>query len=417
MKAWGLGIVLCLFASSAFAGLDTTRIYKDPFVKDLLPETGVSGYVALNSGDQIYVHVYNADSNLEPIVFLNGLSQDVSDWRALFPIIENSKRPLIFFDNLYQGRSLKKYLSDKKTKFPFTSPLGAERAFYGEDAKPLFKSVPITEQSQDIINLLDFLGVKTKVDLVGLSYGGGSALEIASTFSDRVRNVIMLAPYVGPLETQDQMIRAKVALLRKMYPISRYSAPEYYNELYDYFLRDLVYTTYYISEPSIIRWGFMQTVGAYELIRGIRHIVSADLVKTVPDHSIHLAIAGHDQYIPEKMLTDFWGTIPESKRGSILKVVNVEHKLNESVGPLIANYVLSIVDGTWENKGAVLSIVPEEGSVKNAKSEEVAFLGQTVPCEILLLRPSSPQHPNLPVNRIDGSIGKSFSRLPLSRNK
>lgn len=417
MKAWGLGIVLCLFASSAFAGLDTTRIYKDPFVKDLLPETGVSGYVALKSGDQIYVHVYNADSNLEPIVFLNGLSQDVSDWRALFPIIENSKRPLIFFDNLYQGRSLKKYLSEKKTRFPLTSPLGAERAFYGEDAKPLFKSVPITEQSQDIINLLDFLGVNTKVDLVGLSYGGGSALEIASTFSDRVRNVIMLAPYVGPLETQDQMIRAKVALLRKMYPISRYSAPEYYNELYDYFLRDLVYTTYYISEPSIIRWGFMQTVGAYELIRGIRHIVSADLVKTVPDHSIHLAIAGHDQYIPEKMLTDFWGTIPESKRGSILKVVNVEHKLNESVGPLIANYVLSIVDGTWENKGAVLSIVPEEGSVKNAKSEEVAFLGQTVPCEILLLRPSSPQHPNLPVNRIDGSIGKSFSRLPLSRNK
>ena len=417
MKTWGLGIIFCLFASSAFAGLDTTRIYKEQFVKDLLPESGVAGYVGLSNGDQIYVHVYNADSDLEPIVFLNGLSQDVSDWKSLFPIIENSKRPLIFFDNLYQGRSLKKYLSDKKVSFPLTGPLGAERALYGENAKPVFKSVPITEQSQDIINLLEFLGVKKKVDLVGLSYGGGAALEIASTFSDRVRNVIMLAPYVGPLETQDQMIRARVALLRKMYPLSPYSSPDYYDELYDYFLRDLVYTTYYISEPSIIRWGAMQMVGAYELIRGIRHIVSSDLVKTVPDHSIHLAIAGHDQYIPEKMLTDFWGTIPQEKRGSILKVVNVEHKLNESVGPLVANYVLSIVDGNWSKNGAVLSVVPEEGAVKNAKSEEVAFLGKTEPCEVLLLRPSSPHHPNMPVNRIDGSVGRSFSRLPLSRTK
>lgn len=417
MKLWGLGIILSLWTATSFAGLDTTRIYKEQFVKDLLPEGGVAGYIGLSNGDQLYVHVYNEDSDLEPILFLNGLSQDVSDWRTLFPNIQNSKRPLIFFDNLYQGRSLKKYLSDKKIRLPLTGPLGAERAFVGENPQVVFKPVPITEQSHDILNLLEFLGVKSKVDLVGLSYGGGAALEIASTFTDRVRNVIMLAPYVGPLETQDQMIRAKVSLLRKMYPLSPYSAAEYYDELYDYFLRDLVLTTYFISEPSIIRWGVMQLVGAYELIRGIRHIVSADQVKTVPDHSIHLAIAGNDQYIPEKMLTDFWNSVPEAKRGSILKVVNVEHKLNESVGPLIANYVLSIVEGSWRNKGDVLSIVPEEGLVKNAQYEDVAFLGQTEPCEVLLLRPSKPHHPNLPVNRIDGSIGRSFSRLPLSTNK
>lgn len=399
MKIWGWGILLYFFLVPAFGALDTTRIYQEQLVKDLLPDRGVAGFVKLANGDQLYVHVFNHRSELAPIVFFNGLSQDLSDWKTLFPIIEKSPRPLIFLDNLYQGRSLKKYLSDKPVRIPLTSPLGFERQVYG-DASPLFKSVPITEQSHDIINLLDFLGVKGKVDLVGLSYGGGAALEIASTFPERVRNVMMLAPYVGPLETQDQMIRAKVSMLRKMFPLSKYSAPEYEDELYDFFLRDLVYTTYALSEPSILRWGALQLSGAFELIRGIRHINSAKMATKVPDRSIHLVIAGEDQYIPEKMLTDFWKTMPDSKQGSILKVHGVEHKLNESVGPMMAQYVLAVTEGLWSVSGNSLSVTPEEGTVKNSRGEEFAQFDKMNPCEILLLRPSNPYHPNLPINRI-----------------
>jgi len=416
MKLRGWGLALLLFSTPVFAALDTTRIYQEPYVKDLLPNTGVSGYVKLGNGDQLYVHVYNPESNLEPIVFFNGLSQDLSDWKQLFPIIESSPRPLIFIDNIYQGRSLKKYISERKVSVPLTSPLGFEKQIYGENAQPLFKAAPIVEQSHDILNLLEFLGVNGKFDLVGLSYGGGSSLEIASSFNYRARKVIMLAPYVGPLETQDQMIRAKVATTQKMFPASPYSKPEYEDELYDYFLRDLVYTTYAFSEPSILRWGALQLSGAYELIRGIRHINSVKMVKTVPDHSIHLVIAGQDQYIPEKMLMDFWESVPAEKRGSLLKVQGVEHKLNESVGPLIANYILAVTEGKWKEDGTTLSVTPEVGDVTTADGEYVGHLGESKPCEWLMLRPSNPFHPNLPINRILPSFSW-MPRLTLSPNK
>lgn len=53
--------------------------------------------------------------------------------------------------------------------------------------------------ADDVVALLDRLGID-RVTIVGSSFGGGVALEIAATQPDRVRRLVLLAPAFGGLE-------------------------------------------------------------------------------------------------------------------------------------------------------------------------------------------------------------------------
>lgn len=55
--------------------------------------------------------------------------------------------------------------------------------------------------SSEVMGLLDYLKVKEKVLIVGHSMGGIVASEIAATYPDRVKGVIL----VGPVNPQPQM--------------------------------------------------------------------------------------------------------------------------------------------------------------------------------------------------------------------
>jgi hypothetical protein len=242
--------------------------------------------------------------------------------------------------------------------------------------------------------LIKNLGFDGPVVLMGLSYGGGLALQMAADYPDQVAAAVLAAPYVVPLPDQDNQIRQMIKLSRQLNPTLQ-SVPD--NDLYDLILRGMVVSTYPLIEPEITKWRPpFQAFAASELVRGIRHLSYRELLKKlrVP---LHLVIAEHDSYIPRKKLEEFWSSVPLPVRGSFLEIQGVEHKINESVGPFLAAWVweLTTNDSYLTRPGRFLG-EPERGFVTEVGGFRVVQMPKTNPCETWLS--DTGIHP--PVDRI-----------------
>ena len=178
--------------------------------------------------------------------------------------------------------------------------------------------------------------------LVGLSYGGGLALQMAADFPDQIGSASRpgrALRFPSAVAKQDS-IKQMVTAFRTAYPEWR-NVP--YDDAYDLILRGLVDTTYADIEPEILKWSPpFQTIAAAELVRGIRHLSYAQLLNPSFRVPLHLIVAGDDQYIPGSKLDEFWSNVPQNVRGSYLKILGVEHKMNESVGPYFGSWVWEV---------------------------------------------------------------------------
>jgi pimeloyl-ACP methyl ester carboxylesterase len=264
--------------------------------------------------------------------------------------------------------------------------------------EPMLPRVGVEDQADALVELLDVLDIKKPVNLIGLSYGGGITLQFAAHHPDRIDQAVALAPYVAPLAAQDELVNYIKDRIQQYFPAIPYSE----EEIYDYVLRGLVYSTYQISEPSIRKWGFVQQMAASELIRGIRHMDYHDLIADLEHNSMHLVMAGHDAYVEEDQLREFWAAIPEEGKGSLLYIDGIEHKINESVGPFVADWALKLAKKGRATKGGAEYVgYPEQGIAKGFNGKRDIKLIKTKICEHHLLRPAYPGAPNLPIDRID----------------
>lgn len=360
------------------------------------------GYAEVAPGIELFYKLYRASDEAPVIVALNGLTQDTDHWNRVLPELLKSDFTVLLFDAAFQGRSLVKYLervdaSSQLGTRPVLPPLMGFKTIWG-DTEPFIPEITIADQSYYMALLLEQLAIDQKVNLFGLSYGGGFALQFAADYPEWVDNAILMAPYVSPLPSQDELIRYLQKQVKTLYPAFPY--PD--EELYDSLLRALVIGTYAYSEPTILRWGPFQSFAVSELVRGIRHMPSKDWVQQVPKGSLHMIIAGYDAYIPEDMMSEFWDSVPSENRGSLLRVEGVEHKLNESVGPFVASWAEKIINDHPEVKnGNLFSGIPEKGLAVNTSSDRQVLLTATPIREYLALRPRHPWAPNLPVDRID----------------
>jgi pimeloyl-ACP methyl ester carboxylesterase len=111
--------------------------------------------------------------------------------------------------------------STSKTTTVFVHGLGSSSCFYktiipqlqsvtrciavdtpGSGLSELGKSEQsITSISADVIGLIDHLSISEKVVMIGHSMGGIVASEIAATYPDRVRGVVL----IGPVNPQPQL--------------------------------------------------------------------------------------------------------------------------------------------------------------------------------------------------------------------
>lgn len=262
---------------------------------------------------ELYVDYLEAQPNRPIVVLLNGLTYSTTDWEKMTVALKKRGLGVIRYDMDGMGKTLLKY--------------GVKMEPYA-----------YTDQVLDLSNLLKVLKVPTPYNLVGLSYGGGIAAAFAAKFPKLTGKAILMAPYTEALKQQDDWIKSQIWATRLQFPYNPYSD----EQLYDYFLKQIVYTTYPSAEPSVLDNAY-KLEAVFRMTQGIRKFRVVDDVQTFPRQSMYLLIARNDQYIKREVLEAFWNAIPVSARAEKIYVENSEHKIPEAQPEMAAEIVDRIV--------------------------------------------------------------------------
>lgn len=272
-----------------------------------------NGFVSINAKKQLYVEYIAPQAGRPTVVLLNGLTYTTRQWDAMTVFLKKAGLGVVRYDMSGMGQTLLKY-------------------------KTQYAPYKYTDQVLELNQLLTVLKISKPYNLVGLSYGGGIAAAYTIQYPNNIKNAILMAPYTAALAKQDDWIRSQINLTRVMYPFNAYSD----DELYDYFLKEICYTTYPMVEPVVLENQY-KLEAVFRMTQGIRKLELIKYVNLFPAHSIHLVIAEKDQYIPREVLTNFWNAIPVSARASLTILPKSEHKMPEAAPEKSASIVDSIV--------------------------------------------------------------------------
>jgi pimeloyl-ACP methyl ester carboxylesterase len=301
-----LGVALALFvvsaawARSSFAGAATPA---------------VEGFVPVAKGRDLFVRYVAPDSGRPTLVLLNGLTYREGIWDAFATRLEDAGYGVLRYDMMGQGETLRKH--------------GAGRA-----------PIRYQDQVKDLEILLKALSINSPVHVLGLSYGAAIGMEFARLNPSRIESLILMAPFLAPLESQDQFIRNQITATRLTFPMN----PASDEELYDYFLRNLIYTTYPLAEPIVLEHP-EKLEATFRLVQGVRPFDASRIAHELPDGKVHLILAMQDQYVPNHTHREFWKGVPDSKKASYLNIMGSEHKIPEAVPLFSRNWVRLIMDG------------------------------------------------------------------------
>jgi len=272
------------------------------------------GLVDIN-GKNLYVEYTKPFGQKPTLIVVNGLTYSTRNWSASMKFLKQKGYGVLLFDLQGMGTTL---LSNSMP----TSPI-------------LYR-----QQVADIKALVNKLKIKAPYNMVGLSYGGGIIAAYAAEFPKDIGNLILIAPYTEFLETQKNWIKDQIQNTRVAFPHN----PASDEELTDYFIRQLVYTTYPAAEISSVEnpW---KLEGITRLVQGIRMYQPIHDAKKIPKRSLHLVLAEQDQYIPKAVFEKYWNAVPLSSRASRTKVRYSEHKLPEAFPRFVGQFIMGVLEG------------------------------------------------------------------------
>jgi pimeloyl-ACP methyl ester carboxylesterase len=324
MKSFFVSVVGVLFCSLALATAKPTNQFQ--------------GFVKISADRELYVDWNYAQPGKPTVVLLNGLTYSTVQWEEFTQALVGKGIGVLRYDAFGMGQTLLKYA-------------------------PILAPITIEDQAKDLKRLLTKVNLPKPYNLVGLSYGGGLAFAFAEKHTADIGNLIAMSPFTEPLASQDTWIKSQVWYTRQVQPWNPYSD----DELYDFFLKQIVYTTYPSAEPIVLENPY-KLEAVFRMTQGIRQFLSSASFPFLPPKSFHLMIAGKDQYIPRPLLEKFWEKSPESSRATKLVINNSDHKIPESVPHFAAAWVQLIVE-----KNPVLdnAIVYQA----DAETGEVSYIG------------------------------------------
>lgn len=300
----GLLIVFCALAilspAGAFASADTGHL---------------KGFVKIREGRELYVDYIRPAAGRPTIVIINGLTYSTSSWDSFTYALYGDGLGILRYDPMGQGRTLLKYA-------------------------PATAAFDYKEQVDDLRLLLDKLKITAPAHFVGLSYGGALGMYFSTLYPERVASLILMAPFVAPIEGQDQWIKMQVSQTRVMNPLN----PATDDELYDYFLKLIVYSTYPYAEPIVLENPY-KLEATFRLVQGVRKFLAKDVVAKLPNDKVHLMIARKDQYLENSVHDAFWASLKPRTKGSRIYIEGSEHKIPEAVPRFAAAWVKLIANG------------------------------------------------------------------------
>ncbi len=270
-----------------------------------------TGFVNIGA-KELFVKYSAPAQNKPTLILLNGLTYSTNQWFAMTYYLKQQGFGVLAYDMDGMGLTLLRY---------------------GVKTEPYNYS----DQVDDLLKLLNTLKISQPYNLVGLSYGGGIGAAFSFKYPQFVNKLVMMAPYTQPLQKQDESIKQQISYTRMMFPMN----PASDDQLYDYYLRQSVYTTYPSAEPIVLE-NPIKLEAVFRLTQGIRKLNVISEVAKFPKKSVYLIIARNDQYIPADVLENFWNAIPETSRVEKIYIENSEHKIPEA-RPLKAAEVLGTI--------------------------------------------------------------------------
>ena len=281
----------------------------------------LSDFVEIRSGQSLFVKWKKSKAGKPTIVLINGLTYSTKQWDLFAFHLVESGLGVVQYDMQGMGKTLLQYA-------------------------PVREVIPWQSQVLDLKALAEKLKLKNGLNLVGLSYGGGVAIGFSGLFPELTKNVFLMAPFTEPIASQDQILKAQVAVTRFWYPYNPYND----DELYDYFLKQNVYSTYPMAEPIVLENPY-KLEATFRMVQGIRKLPTQNLIQNAAAKSIHLIIAGQDEYIPRDVHERFWEIVPNKAKASQLVILQSKHKIPEVIPEFSAKWISFVLTGRLKSPG------------------------------------------------------------------
>lgn len=274
----------------------------------------LAGLVEVNK-KKLYVEYNPAKDDRPTVILVNGLTYSTQNWKAVARSLIAAGYGVVSYDMAGMGVSL---LSN------------------------IIPTTPVlySEQVNDLKTLLRGLKIRAPYNFAGLSYGGGILAAFTAKYPNDVGNLILLNPYTEFLETQKNWIKQQIANTRRIFP----SNPSTDEELTDYFIRQLVYTTYPLAEISTLENPY-KLEGITRIVQGIRMYQPIEDTQDIPQRSLHLVISEEDQYIPQNIYSKYWKAVPAKSRACLTYVKYSEHKIPEAYPQFTFQFIKGVLDG------------------------------------------------------------------------
>lgn len=303
--------------SSAIAG-SSVGIFETEFQAQTSTDSStkqerLQAFIKINGDRELFVDYIKPSAGKPVIVLLNGLTYRTGIWDAFVNELKGDGLGILRYDPMGHGKTM--------VKHGYPSEV-----------------IEADDQVKDLGALLSALSIKNPVHLLGLSYGGAIGTMFTVKYPKKVASLILMAPFTKPLDSQDQQIRLHIAQTRVMFPFN----PASDDELYDFFLKQIIYATYPMVEPIVLEHPY-KLESTFRLVQGVRKFKASDVVDQLPDNSVHLIVADKDQYIEPKILEDLWTQIPKRARLSRLFIDHSEHKIPEAMPNFSAEWIKLIV--------------------------------------------------------------------------
>ena len=334
--------------------------------------TFLPGFIEIRKGHKIYTEHYPAARGRPTLFVANGLTFSTKDYvnfaaalRKLDPGVG-----IVLYDMTGMGQTL------------LVDP-------------PVKTGISIEDQVRDLRDLKRAMKITGPASLAGLSYGGALTLKYSTIHPDDFDHYIAMAPMLERLPEQDSWIRnmarwhimsASVFPLNFEYYISTLRQnsvqnmvswlgeslesknlpdPSDFEAVYDFYLRILIYTTYWIPEPGVLDNPF-KLEGVYRMVQGVKGWNAMDAAKNYPVGKIHALAGRQDEHVKFARMEAFWSSVPERARGSFLKLDSSRHKISTEWPMVTAAWILNILNNHPDlNRGLAFDGDPIRGEAVN----------------------------------------------------
>ena len=273
------------------------------------------GFVEIRPGRSLYVEQKLAAPGKPTLILTNGLTYSTEQWAPLVKAIEahDPGLGLVLYDMVGMGQTL---LANK----------------------PVNYEIPFNDQVLDLKDLFDHLKIAGPVSLLGLSYGGAVDLSYATRFPNDFEQIIVQSPFLGRIPAQDAWVKDKVNMNHLLYPWD----PRTEDELYAWYLRVLITSTFPSAEPIILENPY-KLEAVFRMVKGSLDWNAIQAAGRLPKAKLHLMTGEKDEYVPADWQQAFWAATPVAARASNLLIKGAKHKFPEDFPDFTARWVLDIV--------------------------------------------------------------------------